>query len=159
MLAKFKGGPSRRNAGRSSTELVSPRDERTVDMVAFAVALAVGIIAGLRAMTGAAAAAWAAYLGVLPVTGTWLAWLVSPWAVGIVTLLALVELVTDQLLSTPSRKIPVQFGTRVLIGAVAGAAFGLAGGSALRARSAASLGRSVERRSGRASQRVLDAIG
>ena len=96
-------------------------------MVAFAVALAVGIIAGLRAMTGAAAAAWAAYLGVLPVTGTWLAWLVSPWAVGIVTLLALVELVTDQLPSTPSRKIPVQFGTRVLIGAVAGAAFGVAG--------------------------------
>jgi uncharacterized membrane protein len=100
-------------------------------MVAFAVALAVGIIAGLRAMTGAAAAAWAAYLGVLPVTGTWLAWLASPWAVGIVTVFAVVELVTDQLPSTPSRKIPVQFGTRVLIGAVAGAAFGLAGGSAL----------------------------
>jgi uncharacterized membrane protein len=89
-------------------------------MVAFAVALAVGIIAGLRAMTGAAAAAWAAYLGVLPVTGTWLAWLASPWAVGIVTVFALVELVTDQLPSTPSRKVPVQFGTRVLIGAVTG---------------------------------------
>ena len=100
-------------------------------MVAFAVALVVGIISGLRAMTGAAAAAWAAYLGVLPVTGTWLAWLASPWTVGIVTVLALVELVTDQLPSTPSRKIPVQFGTRVLIGAVAGAAFGLAAESAL----------------------------
>jgi uncharacterized membrane protein len=82
-------------------------------------------------MTGAAAAAWGAYLGVLPVTGTWLAWLASPWAVGIVTVFAVVELVTDQLPSTPSRKIPLQFGTRVLIGAVAGAAFGLAGGSAL----------------------------
>ena len=89
-------------------------------MVAFAVALAVGIIAGLRAMTGAAAAAWAAYLGVLPVTGTWLAWLASPWAVRIVTVFALVELMTDQLRSTPSDKIPVQFGTRVLIGAAAG---------------------------------------
>jgi uncharacterized membrane protein len=100
-------------------------------MIAFAVALAVGIIAGLRAMTGAAAAAWGAYLGVLPVAGTWLAWLASPWAVGIVTVFALVELVTDQLPSTPSRKVPVQFGTRVLIGAVTGAAFGLAGGSAL----------------------------
>src|SRR4051812_22716076 len=99
-------------------------------MVAFAVALAVGIIAGLRAVTGAAAAAWAAYLGVLPVAGTWLAWLGSPWAVGIVMVFALVELVTDQLPSTPSRKIPLQFGTRVLIGAVAGAGFGLAGGSA-----------------------------
>ena len=96
-------------------------------MVPFAVALAVGIIAGLRVMTGAAAAAWAAYLGLLPVTGTWLAWLASPWAVSMVTVLALVELVTDQLPSTPSCKIPVQFGARVLIGAVAGAAFGLAG--------------------------------
>ena len=66
-------------------------------MVAFAVALVVGIIAGLRAMTGAAAAAWAAYLALLPVTGTWLAWLASPWAVGIVTVFAVVELVTDQL--------------------------------------------------------------
>jgi uncharacterized membrane protein len=100
-------------------------------MVTFAVALAVGIIAGLRAMTGAAAAAWAAYLGILPVAGTWLAWLVSPWAVGIVTVFALVELITDQLPSTPSRKVPVQFGTRLVIGAVAGTAFGLAGGSAL----------------------------
>ena len=63
-------------------------------MVPFAVALAVGIIAGLRVMTGAAAAAWAAYLGLLPVTGTWLAWLASPWAVSMVTVLALVELVT-----------------------------------------------------------------
>jgi uncharacterized membrane protein len=98
-------------------------------MVTFAVALAVGIIAGLRAMTGAAAAAWAAYLGILPVAGTWLAWLVSPWAVGIVTVFALVELITDQLPSTPSRKVPVQFGTRLVIGAVAGTAFGLAGGS------------------------------
>jgi uncharacterized membrane protein len=100
-------------------------------MVAFALALIVGIIAGLRAMTGAAAAAWAAYLGLLPVAGTWLAWLASPWALGIVTLFALVELVTDQLPSTPSRKVPVQFGTRVLIGAVAGAAFGIRGGAPL----------------------------
>jgi uncharacterized membrane protein len=106
-------------------------DERTVDMVPFVFALAVGIITGLRAMIGAAAAAWAAYLGVLPVSGTWLAWLASPWAVGLVTVFALVELVTDQLPSTPSRKIPVQFGTRVLIGAIAGVAFGLAGRSAL----------------------------
>jgi uncharacterized membrane protein len=65
------------------------------------------------------------------VAGTWLAWLASPWAVGIVTVFALVELVTDQLPSTPSRKVPVQFGTRVLIGAVAGAAVGMRGGAAL----------------------------
>jgi uncharacterized membrane protein len=42
---------------------------RRCETVAFALALIIGIIAGLRAMTGAAAGAWAAYLGVLPVAG------------------------------------------------------------------------------------------
>jgi uncharacterized membrane protein len=94
-------------------------------------ALLVGVVAGLRAMTGAAAAGWAAYLGILPVGGTWLGWLASPWTAGILTLLVLAELVTDQLPSTPSRKVPIQFGTRVIVGGVAGAAIGLAGGAAL----------------------------
>jgi uncharacterized membrane protein len=31
-------------------------------------------VAGLRAMTAAAAASWAARLGVIGVEGTWLAW-------------------------------------------------------------------------------------
>lgn len=100
-------------------------------MLAYIVALLVGVVTGLRAMTGAAAAAWGAYFGLLPVGGTWLWWLASPWTVGILTALALAELVSDQLPATPSRKTPVQFGTRLIIGAVAGAAFGLAAGSAL----------------------------
>ena len=94
-------------------------------------ALLLGVVTGLRAMTGAAAAGWAAYLGILPVAGTWLGWLASPWTVGILTLLALAELVTDQLPSTPSRKVPVQFGTRLIVGGVAGWAIGLAGGAPL----------------------------
>lgn len=94
-------------------------------------ALLLGVVAGLRAMTGAAAAGWAAWLGILPVAGTWLGWLASPWTVGILTGLALAELVTDQLPSTPSRKVPIQFGTRLIVGGVAGWAIGLAGGAAL----------------------------
>ncbi|WP_187278591.1 DUF4126 family protein [Methylobacterium sp. WL64] len=99
--------------------------------MAYGLALMIGLVAGLRAMTGAAAAAWAAYLGHVPVDGTWLGWLASPWAVGILTALALGEVVTDQLPMTPSRTVPVQFGTRIVVGAVAGATFGLAGGSAV----------------------------
>lgn len=99
-------------------------------MVAHGLALLIGLVTGLRAMTGAAAAGWAAYLGIVPVAGTWLGWLASPWTAGILTVLALAELVSDQLPSTPSRTVPVQFGTRVVVGAVAGAAFGLAGGQA-----------------------------
>jgi uncharacterized membrane protein len=39
-----------------------------------------------------------------------------------------VELVTDQLPSTPSRKVPMQFGARVIMGALAGATIGASGG-------------------------------
>ena len=41
------------------------------------------------------------------------------------SLLAVGELVTDQLPSTPSRKVPVQFGGRLLTGGVSGAAIGI----------------------------------
>lgn len=92
-------------------------------------ALLIGVIAGLRAMIAPAAISWAAACGWLNLDGTWLAFLgyrFTPW---ILILLALGELVTDQLPSTPSRKVPVQFGTRILMGAVTGAAIGASGGS------------------------------
>lgn len=89
-------------------------------------ALLIGVIAGLRAMTAPAAVSWAAHLGWLNLAGTPLAFLGSIWAVGILTVLALGELVTDQLPSTPSRKVPMQFGGRLLTGALSGAAIGAA---------------------------------
>lgn len=90
----------------------------------YVLALLIGVVAGLRAMTAPAAVAWAAYLGWLDLSGSWLAFMGSVWAVGIFTILAIVELVTDQLPSTPSRKVPQQFGARVLMGALTGAAIG-----------------------------------
>jgi uncharacterized membrane protein len=98
-------------------------------MTVYLLALLLGVVAGLRAMTAPAAVSWAAYLGWLDLSGTWLAFLGSIWATVILTLLALVELVTDQLPTTPSRTVPVQFGARVLTGALSGAAVGAAGGS------------------------------
>lgn len=94
----------------------------------YLLALLIGVIAGLRAMTAPAAVSWAAYLGWLLLGGTILAFLSSVWAVGILTILALVELVTDQLPSTPSRKVPVQFGARMVSGALAGGAIGAGAG-------------------------------
>ncbi|MDB5633230.1 MAG: putative transrane protein [Tardiphaga sp.] len=88
----------------------------------YVLGLLMGVIAGLRALTPAAAVSWAAYLGLLNVAGSWLSFLGSIWTAIILTVLAIGELVTDQLPSTPSRKIPMQFGARVLIGAVAGIA-------------------------------------
>jgi uncharacterized membrane protein len=92
-------------------------------------AFPIGVIAGLRTMTAPAAVSWAAHLGVIHLEGTRLAFLgrsITPW---VLTLAALGELVVDQLPSTPSRKVPVQLAGRVLSGAFAGGAVGLAAGS------------------------------
>jgi len=96
---------------------------------AFLLPLLIGIIAGLRAMTAPAAVSWAARAGWLNLAPTGLAFLgaaITPW---ILTALALVELVTDQLPTTPSRTVPVAFGTRIVTGALSGAAIAAAGGS------------------------------
>jgi uncharacterized membrane protein len=95
----------------------------------YVLALLIGVVAGLRAMTAPAAVSWAAKLGWLSLQGSPLAFLgfaITPY---IFTVLALVELVTDQLPATPSRKVPVQFGARLVSGALCGAAIGAAGGS------------------------------
>jgi len=90
-------------------------------------ALLIGVIAGLRTMTAPAAVSWAAALGWLPLQSTPLAFLgysLTPW---ILTVLAIGELIADQLPRTPSRTVPMQFGARLVSGALSGAAVGAAG--------------------------------
>lgn len=91
-------------------------------------ALLVGFIAGLRAFTAPAVVAWGAFLGWIDLSGTWASWVGHGITVAVVTALAAVELVTDQLPKTPSRKTPPQFLARVLTGGFAGAALGAAFG-------------------------------
>ncbi|MCA0276619.1 MAG: DUF4126 domain-containing protein [Proteobacteria bacterium] len=100
-------------------------------MAIYLLALLIGLVAGLRAMTAPAAVAWGAWLGWLPVAGTWASFMGHWITLAIFTLLALVELVTDQLPSTPSRKVPQQFGARIVMGALAGAVIGTVGGAAI----------------------------
>ncbi len=88
-------------------------------------ALFMGGVAGLRAMMAPALVTWAAALGWLDLSGSYLSFLSSNWAVLILTILAVLELVTDQLPNTPSRKVPQQFITRLVTGGVAGAAIGI----------------------------------
>ena len=97
-------------------------------MIVLLLALLIGVVAGLRAFTAPAAVSWAAYLGWLPLAGTPLGFMGSVWAVGILTVLAFVELVIDQLPSAPSRKAPGGFGARILSGALSGAALGAPSG-------------------------------
>jgi uncharacterized membrane protein len=87
-----------------------------------------GIVAGLRSFTAPAAVSWAAATGALQIADTPLAFLGYRWTPWIFTVLALVEYVTDQLPSTPSRKVPIQFGSRLVSGGFCGAAIGLGGG-------------------------------
>jgi uncharacterized membrane protein len=88
-------------------------------------ALLIGVVAGLRAMTAPAAVAWGAHLGLFSLQGTPLAWLGGNIATWVFTGLAVLELISDQLPKTPSRKVPVQFVTRILMGGFAGAAIGM----------------------------------
>lgn len=95
----------------------------------YGLAFVIGLVAGLRAFTAPAAASWAARLGASHLDGTWLAFMGYQWTPWIFTVLALGEYVTDQLPSTPSRKVPMQFGARLASGAVSGATVGASGGS------------------------------
>ena len=87
----------------------------------YLLAILIGLAAGLRTMTPLAAISWGAWLGWIDLGGTPVAFLGNIIAVIILTLLAIVEFITDQLPQTPSRTVPVQFGTRIVIGAIAGA--------------------------------------
>ena len=98
-------------------------------LTAYLLALLIGGVAGLRSLTAPALVSWASRLGRLHLDATWLAFLGYAWTPWILTLLALGELVLDQLPSTPSRTAPLGFGGRIVTGAVSGAAVGTAGGT------------------------------
>jgi uncharacterized membrane protein len=97
-------------------------------MMAASLALLIGVVAGLRTLTAPTAVSWAAHSGWLPLGGTWLAFFGYAWTPWILTALALAEYVTDQLPSTPSRTVPPQFGGRIVMAAVSGAAIGAPAG-------------------------------
>ncbi|MBP2301203.1 DUF4126 family protein [Azospirillum picis] len=84
-------------------------------------AVLIGAVAGSRTLLAPAAVSWAAYVGWLDVSGSWLFFMghpVSPW---VFTVLAALELVADKLPTTPSRKLPFPFASRIAAGAIAGA--------------------------------------
>jgi uncharacterized membrane protein len=93
-------------------------------MFTYLLALLIGVVTGLRSMTPPAAVSWAARLGWLHLENTPLAFLgfsATPW---ILSVLAIGELINDKLPKTPSRKAPVPFGARIVMGAFCGAALG-----------------------------------
>jgi uncharacterized membrane protein len=120
-------------------------------------ALLIGIVAGLRAMTAPAAVSWGAHLQRLTLGSTGLSFLSSPISVAIFSVLALAELVTDQLPSTPSRTVPIQFGTRIVSGALSGGAIGASSGMLIGGAVAGMAGAVVGTLGGRAARGQLAA--
>ena len=94
-------------------------------------ALGIGIVAGLRAMTAPAVVAWAAYLGWLPLAGTYFAFMGSKWTVALFTIAALGEFVTDQLPKTPARTTAGPLTARIVMGTLTGCCMAIAGGAYL----------------------------
>src|SRR5258708_31395073 len=90
-------------------------------------AFGIGVIAGLRSLTAPAMVAWAAHRGWLNLQGSSLSFMGSTAAVAIFTVLAVVELVADQLPSTPSRTKAPGLIARILLGGLSGASIALAG--------------------------------
>jgi uncharacterized membrane protein len=94
-------------------------------------ALGIGIVAGLRSLTAPAVVAWAAHFGWIRLAGSPLAFMGSKWTAAVFTLLALGELVADQLPGTPPRTAAVGLSARIVSGALCGASFAVAGGASL----------------------------
>lgn len=93
--------------------------------------IGIGVIAGLRSMTAPAVVSWAVHLGWLNLSGSRLAPMGTTLAAVVLTILALVELVTDKLPFTPNRTAPGPLIGRIVTGALCGAALGEAGGGSL----------------------------
>jgi uncharacterized membrane protein len=126
-------------------------------------AFLMGLVTGSRSMLAPALTAWFCWLGLLRVAGTPMAFMTSGIAVAVFTVAAIGELVADKLPQTPSRKAPVGFIARVVMGVwvgatvgaaghalvagavlgVAGAVIGTLGGAAARARLAKAFGRDL----------------
>lgn len=85
------------------------------------IAIGIGIVAGLRALTAPAVVSWAAHLGWLRLQDTHLAFMGSAAAVAIFSLAAIGEYVNDKLAKTGSRTAPPSFIVRVLVGGLCGA--------------------------------------
>jgi uncharacterized membrane protein len=94
-------------------------------------AFLVGVVAGLRALTAPAVLAWGAHRGWLNLHGTPLSFMASTAAMVIFVLLAVAELVADQLPSTPSRTAPPGLIARMVTGGLCGSGIAAAGAQSL----------------------------
>lgn len=80
-----------------------------------------GMMTGLRSMTPIAVVCWFAYVGHLPVGGTWAFWTARLVTVIVFTILAVGEYIGDKLSITPNRTAPGPLAARLVFGGLVGA--------------------------------------
>jgi uncharacterized membrane protein len=97
----------------------------------FALAIGIGIVAGLRSLTAPAVVAWAAHLGWLNLGGSRLAFMGSTAAAVVFSIVAIGELILDKLPTTPKRTALVPLVARIVTGGLCGASFCAAAGQSL----------------------------
>ncbi|MFT3925315.1 MAG: DUF4126 family protein [Myxococcales bacterium] len=95
-------------------------------MAIYLLALAIGVVAGMRALLAPAAVSWAAHLGWLDLHDSWAGFIGNRWVAYVLGVMAVGELITDQLPKTPARVVPVQFAARIINGTFCGAVVGTA---------------------------------
>src|SRR5574342_10349 len=97
----------------------------------FALALGIGIVAGLRSLTAPAAVSWTTHLGWLNLGGTPLVFVGSTAVVALLSLAAVGEYVVDKLPKTPRRTRPPSLAFRVLTGGLSGACLSASAGQSM----------------------------
>ena len=113
-----------------------------VAMISWLIAIPLlGLTTGLRSMTPMALICWYAYLGYLPVDGTWAAWTAHLWVAILWSVLAVGELIADKLPRTPNRTSMGPLLWRLILAGMAGSiAAGAMNGSGLEGALLAELG-------------------
>jgi uncharacterized membrane protein len=103
---------------------VEPQEKLSVmnSSLVFLLALGIGLVTGLRSLTGPALVCWAAHLGWLNLEGSSLTFMESTVATYAFSTMALGELIADKLPFIPNRTSPGPLFGRVVLGALSGAA-------------------------------------
>ena len=96
-------------------------------------AFLIGVVSGLRSLTAPALVAWAAHRNWIDLHSTSVAFMGTTAAIAIFTVLAVVELIADQLPSAPARTAPPGLIARIILGGLSGASIALAGAQSVAA--------------------------
>lgn len=88
----------------------------------------IGVVCGLRSMTGPALVCWGAHLGWLSLAGSRLEFLAHPVWLTVFSVFAVAELVADKLPKIPRRTSAGPLIWRILMGGLCGGALSIAGG-------------------------------